>query len=145
MSTKHTHEVLATELPRMIRDDLARFAEKGRRVGDAEIDKLCHSMGRGMVRLGSALALPITVAIGATGLPQRIALALLWRREFRKARAELETYSERELESDLRINRSDIPEIAAEAADQSVAAIVRSRPEFRKVRGWRGRRELVPG
>ena len=139
MSTKHKHEVLATELPRKIRDDLARFAEKGRRLRDAEIDKLCHSMGRGMVRLGSALALPITVAIGATGLPQRIALARLWRREFRKARAELESYSERELESDLRINRSNIPEIAAEAAEQSVGAFLRSHPEYRKARGWRGR------
>ena len=145
MSTKHTHEVLETELPREIRDDLARFVKKGRRLRKGEIDKLCHSMGRTMVRLSSALAQPITVAIGATGLPQRIALARLWRREFRKARAELESYSERELKSELRINRSDIPEIAAEAADQSVAAIVRSRPEYRKVRGWRGRRELVPG
>ena len=98
MSTKHTHEVLETELPRITRHDLARFVKKGRRLRDGEIDKLSRSMGRGMVRLSSALAQPITAAIGATGLPQRIALARLWRREFRKARAELESYSERELE-----------------------------------------------
>jgi uncharacterized protein YjiS (DUF1127 family) len=145
MSTKHTHKVLETELPRITRHDLARFVKKGRRLRDGEIDKLSRSMGRGMVRLGSALAQPITAAIRATGLPQRIALARLWRREFRRARAELESHSERELRSDLRLNRSDIPEIAAEAAEQSLAAFVRRHPEYRQVRGWRGRREFVPG
>jgi hypothetical protein len=145
MSTKHTHEVLATELPRITRHDLARFVNKGRRMRDEESDKLFRSLGRGMARLSSALAQPITAAIRATGLSQRIALTRLWRREFRKARAELESYSERELRSDLRINRSDISEIAAEAAEQSVEAFVRSHPEYRKVRGWRSRRELVPG
>ncbi len=145
MSTKHTHEVFATDLPRVTRHDLARLVMEGKRLRSAEIDKLSHSMGRGMVRLGSALAQPVTAAIRATGLPQRIALARLWRREFRKARTELESYSERELESDLRINLSDIPEIAAEAAEQSVAAFVRSHSDYGKVRGWPGRRELVTG
>jgi len=48
-------------------------------------------------------------------LSQRIGLALLRRRECRRVRAELETYSERELSADLRLNRSDIPDLAARA------------------------------
>ena len=48
-------------------------------------------------------------------LSQRIGLALLRRRECRRVRAELETYSERELNADLRLNRSDIPDLAAQA------------------------------
>jgi hypothetical protein len=51
-------------------------------------------------------------------------LALIRRRAFLKASAELESYSERELMADLRLNRSAIPAIAAEAADQRVAAFV---------------------
>ena len=41
--------------------------------------------------------------------------ALLRRREYRRVRAELETYSERELSADLRLNRSDIPDLAVGA------------------------------
>ena len=41
--------------------------------------------------------------------------ALLRRRECRRVRAELGTYSERELNADLRLNRSDILDLAAEA------------------------------
>ena len=48
-------------------------------------------------------------------LSKRIGLALLRRRERRRVRAELETYSERELNADLRLSRSDIPDLAAEA------------------------------
>src|SRR5690348_16994438 len=48
-------------------------------------------------------------------LLKRIEHALLRRRECRRVRAELETYSQRELNADLRLNRSDIPDLAAEA------------------------------
>jgi uncharacterized protein YjiS (DUF1127 family) len=67
-----------------------------------------------------------------------IELARLRHSEYRKARAELETYSERELHSDLRLNRSDIPDIAAEAADARVAEFVRAHPEYRAA--WAPRR-----
>ena len=57
-------------------------------------------------------------------------LELAWLRhgEYRKARAELDSYTERQLNSDLRLNRSDIPDIAAEAADARVAEFVRANP-----------------
>ena len=67
---------------------------------------------------------------------QRIELARLWRREYRRVRGELETHTQRELSTDLGLNRSDIPDIAAEAADQKVAAFVRSHPGYdRRPRG----------
>ena len=47
-------------------------------------------------------------------LLKRIQLAWLRRREFLKAQAELESHSQRELAIDLRMNRSDIPDLAAE-------------------------------
>ena len=76
---------------------------------------------------------------------KRVELALIRRREYRRLRAELESYSERELSADLRLSRSDIPEVAAEAADQRVAAFVRARPEYREAWEGRRRREVVPG
>ena len=65
---------------------------------------------------------------------EHVELALLRHLEYRKVRAELETYSEHELNADLRLNRSDIPELAAEAADERVAAFVRAHPEYRAAR-----------
>lgn len=50
-----------------------------------------------------------------------IRLAWLHRREFNRVLAELETYTDRELISDLRVDRADFRHIAAEAADQLVA------------------------
>ena len=49
-------------------------------------------------------------------LLKRIEHALLRQRECRRVRAELETYSERELNADLRLNRSGIPDLAAQAS-----------------------------
>jgi uncharacterized protein YjiS (DUF1127 family) len=67
-------------------------------------------------------------------------LELAWLRhgEYRKARAELDSYTERQLNSDLRLNRSDIPDIAAEAADARVADFVCANPEYRDA--WASRR-----
>ena len=48
-------------------------------------------------------------------LLKHIEHALRRQRECRRVRAELETYSERELNADLRLSRSDIPDLAAEA------------------------------
>ncbi len=72
-------------------------------------------------------------------LLHHLKLALLRRRAFRKVSAELESHAERELMADLRLNRSAIPAIAAEAADQRVAALVRSHPEHRRAWRWHGR------
>src|SRR5687768_1509081 len=86
-----------------------------------EAGLLC-AVGRSLARLSGVLAWPIAKVIRATSLPERIKLALLWRREFRKVRDELGCYSRHELMADLRLIRSEIPAIAAEAADERVAA-----------------------
>ena len=145
MSTKHPGEI-AAGLAALSRDDRARILAEAKRMRAEEIDKLLRSAGRGLVRLGSALAQPITAAIRATGLPRRIALARLWRGEFLRVRAELEANSGRELMADLRLTRSEIPEIAAEAADRRVAAFVRAHPEHRReAHRWRGRQAVGVG
>lgn len=56
---------------------------------------------------------------------RRLTLALAWHREFNRVRAELECHSQLEISGDLRLNRSDIPDIAAQAADEHVAALGR--------------------
>jgi hypothetical protein len=69
---------------------------------------------------------------------RHLQLAILWRRAFNRVRTEFSSYSERELAADLRLSASDVPAIAAEAADQEVAAFVRSHPAYRGVPVWRG-------
>ncbi len=49
---------------------------------------------------------------------KQIRLALVRRRAYREACAELDTYSERELNADLGLSRSNIPDIAREAAER---------------------------
>lgn len=52
---------------------------------------------------------------------ESIKLTWLQYREFNRVLAELESYSDRELASDLRIDRADLVHIAYEAAEQHVA------------------------
>jgi hypothetical protein len=78
-------------------------------------------------------------------LLKRIQLAWLRRREFLKAQAELESHSQRELATDLRMNWSDIPDLAAKMAQERVDAFVRSHPKYRRAWRWRERRKFVPG
>ena len=99
MSTTPTPATFAAELPELTRADIARFVKEGRRRRAEETDKLFRSAGRGIVRLSRAVTQPLRLAW------QR-------RRAYLKTRAELETYSARELAADLRLNPSDIPAIA---------------------------------
>jgi uncharacterized protein YjiS (DUF1127 family) len=62
----------------------------------------------------------------ATGLARRAERARVWRREYDHVRAELLTYSERELAADLGLSRSAIGDLAVEAADERVAAFDRT-------------------
>ena len=56
-------------------------------------------------------------------LVRRIERQRLWRAQFERTRQELEAYSDDELVADLRLNRSDIPQVAAEAADRWLAEL----------------------
>ena len=72
-------------------------------------------------------------AAGETDLGRSLKLRLLWRSAFRQARAELRAYSPRELMADLRLSPSNIDDLAAEAADDKVAAFVAANPAYRRV------------
>jgi len=56
MSTQPTPEHLEIELPEITRRDRARFVKEARRLRAEEMDKLFSSLGRGLARLGRALA-----------------------------------------------------------------------------------------
>lgn len=131
MTTLHTHtrHHLDIGLPVVTRRDIDRFIEEGKRLRAAEGDKLLRAIGRGLDRY---LVEPVAAALRATGLPQRLELASMRRREQAKVAAELGTYSERELMGDLRMNRSEIPDVAAAEADHRVAAFVRANPDYRR-------------
>ncbi len=57
---------------------------------------------------------------------------LLRDRIFRAVLAEFESYSDRELMSDLRLTRADLPQLAYEEAARHVAALAPRRPIRRK-------------
>ena len=69
-------------------------------------------------------------------LLKRIKLHLLWRREFARISGELDCYSQNELRSDLGLNRSDIPDVAARGADEHVVAYLRAHPDYLGLQGW---------
>ena len=108
MRPENTPQPLNIELPMISRVEIAHFIKQGERMRAEAQAELLRSAGRGLARLGRALA----SAIGGLGLTGRLRQALQRRRAYLKTRAELETYSARELAADLRLNRSDIPELA---------------------------------
>lgn len=75
----------------------------------------------------------VGAAVEGTDFGRRLNLELVWRRAYRRVRAELATYSPQELMADLRLNRSDIDSIAAEGADEQVARFVAAHPAYRRV------------
>jgi uncharacterized protein YjiS (DUF1127 family) len=111
MRTKPTSEAFTVELPPTpSRAELARLIKEAEAMRAEAMASLLRSAGRGIIRMGRAVGRPL--ASGATALTTRIRLAWQREREYRRARAELETYSARELAADLRLNPSDIPAIA---------------------------------
>lgn len=71
-------------------------------------------------------------------LIESIELAWRRRREFRKVLAELESHTDRELLSDLRLDRADFARVAREAAEQRVAQLRAERRRRQAARGPRG-------
>ena len=86
MDIKHTDNAPGAGLPVITRRDIDRFVLEGKRLRAREGDRLLRSVGRGLARLGRALAGPVASAFGATGLPGRIGQAVLpWRSRGRGA------------------------------------------------------------
>jgi uncharacterized protein YjiS (DUF1127 family) len=80
----------------------------------------------------AAIAADLWRAAAASDLGRSIQLRLLWRRAFRQVRAELRSYSPRELMTDLRLSPAEIDDTAAVSADERVAAFVAANPAFRR-------------
>ena len=75
MDIKHTDNAPGAGLPVITRRDIDRFVLEGKRLRAQEGDKLGRAAGRGLARLGRALAAPVTAAAEAAGLTRRIGLA----------------------------------------------------------------------
>jgi uncharacterized protein YjiS (DUF1127 family) len=126
-------------------DDLPYVARLGARLGPkgvsmAQIVSEAREQRLRQPSMGSRaaqVARQVGAAIEGTDLGRRVNLELVWRRAYRRVRAELATYSNQELMADLRMNRSDIDSIAAEGADEQVARFVAAHPAYRRVgHGW---------
>ena len=80
----------------------------------------------------------LTVGLPAVDdLIDRINLALVWHREYRRVSTELGAYTRHELSSDLRLCPSDIPDLASRAADERVADLARSQARLPRAGGPR--------
>ncbi len=82
---------------------------------------------------------PIVGLPAVNDLVDRIRFAFAWRREYARVSAELGSHTKNELAADLRLSRGDIPEMAARAADEHVAAL----RSTRSGQGWAGASPLV--
>ena len=114
--------------------DLDRYIEDAHRLRAETIASLWRSLGQGLADLFR----PAVQAALESGLGRRIRLELVWRRAYRQMRAELATYSDRELMADLRLARSEIDDIAAEGADERLVAYVAANPSLRRAWAERG-------
>ena len=114
--------------------DLERYIEDAHRLRAETMASLWRSLGQGLADLFR----PAVQAALETGPGRRVRLELEWRRAYRRMRAELATYSDRELMADLRLARSEIDGIAAEGADERLAAYVAANPSLRRAWAERG-------
>jgi hypothetical protein len=76
--------------------------------------------------------------IGGTEIARGWALDRLYWREYDTVSRELRCYSDRELACDLRMSRSDVPELAAAEAQLRVDRFVQEHPEYRRAFGHHG-------
>lgn len=114
--------------------DVDRYVREAHRLRAAAMAGLMRSLGQGI----ADLVRPVAQVGLASALGRRVRLELVWRRAHRRMRAELATYSDRELMTDLRLTRSEIDGVAAEGADERVAAFIADNPGFRQARAGRG-------
>ena len=82
-----------------------------------------------------SLAAPLVGWVAASELYRRFELARIRRREFLRLRAQLESYSDRELMADLRLVRSEIDDVAADGAQRLVDSVARDR-RYRRATAW---------
>ena len=73
--------------------------------------------------------------VAASETFRRYELARIRRAEHVRLRAQLESYSDRELMADLRLVRSEIDDVAAEGAQRLVDTVARDR-RYRQAAAW---------
>ena len=98
--------------------DIDRYQAQAQRLRSEALAASWRWLGR---RLAD-LVRPASQALLASAAGRWVRARLVWSRAYRRTRAELETYSDRELAVDLRRSRSDIGALAAEAADERLLA-----------------------
>ncbi|MGD9508402.1 MAG: DUF1127 domain-containing protein [Geminicoccaceae bacterium] len=124
----------------MTPEDVSHVARAGARLGPkgatmAQIVGEARASGLSRPSLNSRithLVRSVEGAIERTDFGRRLNLEFVWRCAYGRVRAELATYSDRELMADLRLNRSDIDRVAAEGADEQVARFVTAHPAYRR-------------
>lgn len=113
--------------------DLDRHMTAARHLRAEATRAFARLVGRHIADLGRAGA----ALVADTDFGRWVHLRLLWRRAYRQVRAELQSYSDRELKADLRLARSEIDDVAAEGADQRVGEFIASHPTYRRrAAGW---------
>ena len=108
--------------------DLDRYVAEARRLR-AEI---LAGFGRWLGHRLADVARPVRQAVLESALGRWVRLELVWCQTYAQARTELMSYSDREMQADLRRSRSKIDEITAEAADERLAAYVAADPSLRR-------------
>jgi uncharacterized protein YjiS (DUF1127 family) len=108
--------------------DLDRYVAEAHRLRAETMAAFWRSVSAGL----ADLVRPLTKEALASGLGRRIQLQMVWRRAYRQMRAELATYSDRELMTDLHLTRSEIDDIAAEGADERLGAYIAADPALRR-------------
>ena len=104
--------------------ELDSYLEEARRLRAQTIAASWRALGRGL----GELARPVLHAALESGIGRRVRLELLWHQAYRRLRAELGSYTDRELNADLRLSRSEIDGNAAEGADQQAAEFLARHP-----------------
>ena len=118
----------ANSVPAYTPADIDRYIAEARRLRAETVAEFGRWLSQ---RLADAFR-PARQAALESALGRWVRLELVWRRAYAQARTELMSYSDREMQADLLRSRSEIDEIAAEAADDRLAAYVAADPSLRR-------------
>src|SRR3954447_12726610 len=102
-----------------------------------------RSMTLPLIDAAARVVHAVTGAFETSTLARRLVLGRVYRRELAAVRAELASYTDRELASDLRVCRSDVPWIAATEAERRLSLFVIAHPEYRAAWHRHGHHEGV--
>jgi uncharacterized protein YjiS (DUF1127 family) len=127
-----TRELVVTEYqPR----EFDRIVADAHRARDAAVADLLRKAGSGIAAWAHSLAAPVIGWVASSETFRRYELARIRRAEHVRLRAQLESYSDRELMADLRLVRSEIDDVAAEGAQRLVDSVARDR-RYRQATAW---------